>query len=484
MIRNNIILLLIFFAGLALRLHHVSSGGFWSDEEVSVMSATGQYPGQPVQELFSLHELRQANHLKEVIRCTNYYDSGNGSLYTTSLHYWLKLTGNTELRARLLSLIFSMFSVLLVYLCSMELMNDKTAALSAAAVMALHPLNIEYAQQARTYALAVMCALLSTYSYLRYVREKSTVHLLLYILCSTLMLLSHYLSISVLLLHGLAFLFIFRRTRAAWLAAAWTIIALLFVSWLMTLGHEGLQMMAWRNARFAEQTAAGAAAGNSFYLPASPVNILTGWFQVWLQVFGNGLQNLDIRIRQLAISLLIPLLLFTPVLLNKDSATNYRQPVLFGLLALASHTLLMTILALQSGHCISFQPLYGNFVVPFACMLLGAAMAFNFRRSSKVLAGTLTLLQLAVMVVTLTSVYDHLHGKLPEINQHQVTADCIQEHFILGDTLKLESTQQAQLLSFYFPPEFDLVIRRDSSLGRHSFVLQNGTRYSGIMTCN
>lgn len=124
-----IIILIAFF----LRIYQLGARDFWFDETVSVFIA------------------------KDVL------SNWNPPLYYFFLHYWIKLFGVSEFSLRFPSMLFSIFSILLIFILGKKIFNYKVGLYSAV-LMTFSPFHIWYAQEARPYSLAVLVGLLSSYS--------------------------------------------------------------------------------------------------------------------------------------------------------------------------------------------------------------------------------------------------------------------------------------------------------------------------------
>ncbi|HSM58711.1 MAG TPA: glycosyltransferase family 39 protein [Candidatus Sulfomarinibacteraceae bacterium] len=125
-------LVVILLLALFLRVANLGGKSFWLDEAFSVTRASPS--------------------LERV-------DSNNPPLYYTSLYYWTEAFGADEATARLPSALISTVNVALLYLLARQLFTREVALL-AAGLLAVSPLNLWYAQEARLYTSIVFVALL------------------------------------------------------------------------------------------------------------------------------------------------------------------------------------------------------------------------------------------------------------------------------------------------------------------------------------
>ncbi len=130
---------LLTIAGAYLRLRGLGSYGFWRDEAQCLFIAQKEFPAGIVQAL--LHE-------------------AHPPLYYVLQHFWIPLAGWGEFRVRLLSALFGILLVPLLYLAGRRLFGPR-AGLGAALWGAVAPLHVAVSQTARMYSLLALLALLS-----------------------------------------------------------------------------------------------------------------------------------------------------------------------------------------------------------------------------------------------------------------------------------------------------------------------------------
>ena len=134
---------------LALALVGLDDKSFWLDEGYSVSFAR-----LGLGDLFELTSQHQANM----------------SLYYFLLHFWMGL-GDSETVIRLLSVVFAVATVPLVYALGARLF-DASTGLVAALLFAVNSFVIRYAQEARGYTLALFLATAASYLFVRALRDR------------------------------------------------------------------------------------------------------------------------------------------------------------------------------------------------------------------------------------------------------------------------------------------------------------------------
>lgn len=127
-------------------------------------------------------------------------------LYYLLLRLWIKLWGESNSVFRALSLIAGMLTICAVFLLGRAIWNEKVG-LAAASILAILPIHIQYSQEVRAYALAVLFATLASWAFWRACKHlghfKEWRYWLFYVLFATLSLYTHYFTGWVLAAHGL-----------------------------------------------------------------------------------------------------------------------------------------------------------------------------------------------------------------------------------------------------------------------------------------
>ena len=135
---------------LALALLSLGEKSFWLDEATSISIAK----------------------LDWSTRFDVMFDSElNMAPYYVMLHYWLNIGGG-EFAIRLLSVIFAVATVPLVYLLGKDLMGTR-AGIAAALLLACNAFFIEFAQEARSYAFLGFMVTLSSYTFVHALKDPS-----------------------------------------------------------------------------------------------------------------------------------------------------------------------------------------------------------------------------------------------------------------------------------------------------------------------
>jgi len=227
-------LLLLFAGGVALRLQSLASKPFWFDECFSVEVARISWGD-------FLHLL--------------WWREANMSLYYVLLRVWLQF-GHSEFFIRSLSVLISAGTVLAVYWLA-RLLFDRRVGLIAAALITFNAYSVRYAQEARSYALFLLLATLSSgffVAWLRvaWLRESSRRYRAGYVAVSILAVYAHFYALLLLVAHWLAL-----RERdhlgvgkggqelGAEIRRAWKIIGLAVLPLLIFVAKTGAGPIKW-----------------------------------------------------------------------------------------------------------------------------------------------------------------------------------------------------------------------------------------------
>jgi len=211
--KTLLLLVAIVLLGTGLRLFKIGKESFWFDEMASVRIARAAWPGPFFRELRS-------------------DDPYHPPLYFLILRQWRSLVGESEGKLRLLSAIFGVLALPVIYLIGAEMFNRRVGILSAL-FLAVSGENIRLAQEARCYTLLVFLALVSCYFFLRWVLKGSSRLGILYLIVSVAGLYTSYLFTLILFFQFLFYLLTLRTVRVRpWaIVSGFAAMALLFLPW-------------------------------------------------------------------------------------------------------------------------------------------------------------------------------------------------------------------------------------------------------------
>lgn len=241
--------------GLALfniiqKISFLDAEPFWYDEIVSVKAA-----------------LLDFGHVKHMSEWDN-----NPPFYYYSLWVWLKVVGISEFKARLLSVIFSATSACLIFIISKKYFNYKTG-LGAALIFSFHNFVYAYCYEARCYSLVVLLVLISSYLFLKLLKENKLTTAIFLGLVNFLIVYTHYIAGIALLFQAAIILIVKRELIKPYLISVG--ICLIFVLIRFTK-KQVLLILAYEQG--AETFWLKTATGDSLY--TSLINLFSGTY-VW-----------------------------------------------------------------------------------------------------------------------------------------------------------------------------------------------------------
>ena len=169
------LLAMITLAGAVLRLLHLGAKSLWTDEPLTVAIARMPWP----------HFVANWQHGEAAFQ----------GAYFLLMRGWLHL-GQTEFWIRLPSALFAIASIPLLYAVARTLIGQR-AALVATLLYALNPTGVYYSQEARSYTMAMLLVLASTWFFVRAVQEDRERDWVLWVVFSVVSFYSHLLACLV-----------------------------------------------------------------------------------------------------------------------------------------------------------------------------------------------------------------------------------------------------------------------------------------------
>lgn len=223
---STVFFIAIIVLATALRLNNIGSHGLAGDEKFSLfVSQFVAYEGsnqhdsvrKPNSPYFTPKEFWSEKDIRGFYDAIARVDTGNGALYTFTLHYWSKFVGLADGNLRLLSLIFNVLTVILLYFFTKKHYKSDSLALIAMFLAAISPFYVTFSQVARNYAMQYFFSLLATHIFLLILdRDNKKNKVLLYIFYGIVALaceLCHISTFTLFFIHGL-YLLLFHRKLA------------------------------------------------------------------------------------------------------------------------------------------------------------------------------------------------------------------------------------------------------------------------------
>lgn len=504
--RPVLILLVIVLVGTLLRFYKLDTYSIFFDEKSTMVVSQGiVLEGANQKDIFTQPAFTPADFWKPKT-IADYYeamtrsDIGNSPVYYLLVHIWMDIFGISDFSARSMSVLFSVLIIVLTYLFARRYFSE-TTALIAAAIVAIEPFFIAYSHQARNYSLTFFLTLQSTYYFLQIVENENAgkrdlKKYLLYVIVSFLCPLSHFLTASVFIGHGLYALFFLKARHWLKMLLAGALAMSGIVWWLLYGGGQwtlhSLDHQAKEYKRMADTMPFNNPYGN--ILPATPTNVLVKLLPMAsdLLIFLNGLYDALAGKKNLIISLLsglslaflyhsdllrrypisrrsialavvafAPMLLYTQTRLQfvilavaillismflavhkKASPAEQRRLWLFYIMATVP-TLFLVVFAFKAGHTYGLTQRYSGFSFPYVIIFVALVAQFvaALKPEFKALIGIVVLLQLGFVALRLKEFYEDRSPKYGYFanprpaNPYYAVAQEIKQVYQPGDTI-------------------------------------------------
>lgn len=218
----KIALVIVLIAGVFFRFYNLTHKAFWLDEAKTAVAMAGVdyikqdfFPaGKPVEAgeiRSSFQQLNPHHSLSDTIDALAHSPMQHAPLFYILLYAWLNIFGSSVLTMRLLPALFGLLQMPATYWFCLELWGLPGIAALGMALVALSPLEVVYAQQAREYSLFVVAILLASASFLRAMRLQTLKAWAFYCLCLILALNTSLLTLLSVIAH---FVYILTRKGA------------------------------------------------------------------------------------------------------------------------------------------------------------------------------------------------------------------------------------------------------------------------------
>ncbi len=176
----NFLLIIILTLGIFFRFANLDSKVYWLDETFTSLQVSGYLQSEVKADILDGREIGideigryqypTADSPKtalDTIKGLISFEPQHTPFYFVLARYWLQGFGNSIATIRCLSVVASLLSILLVYLLCIELFENQLVGFVAAALLAVSPFHLVYAQEARPFSLWTTTILLSSLALLR-----------------------------------------------------------------------------------------------------------------------------------------------------------------------------------------------------------------------------------------------------------------------------------------------------------------------------
>ena len=517
--RSGIILGILLIVAFALRVYQSGRYGLYLDEKFTmvisqgvVMEGSNQHDVffTPGKTYFTPREFWQPKTINDFIEANIRGDIGNSPAYYAVLWVWMEIFGLSDFSARFPSVLFSTLLVGLVYIFVRRHFRSDSLALLSASLAAVEPFFVAYSHMARNYSMSFFLTLLASHLFLLIVerlnRDASARGLYVaYGLTVATAILSHYLTVTVFLCHGLYALFFIRPPRR-WLAlivTGLTSLGLVSLWFVFGGGKYTFKTLAYQ-AQLYKSVSLTNPTHNEFgmVLPATLANVTERSLPIWADLFivSNGLGQTDrLGFRYLALAFalglvaawvlyrysrqpqirwwtvaLYALLLVAGMPFYGQASAQYivvsALPSFLYLLVLAVRrirllmpnallvfitmlalipTLFLIVMAFKNGHTYGITQRYSGFSFPYSVIIVALMLRQLVRTPLpfRVILLAVLLIQSYFVARLLHHIYEdrdvkYTYFSTPRLpNPYQLAADRIKASYAPGDTVLYPSVR-------------------------------------------
>lgn len=209
----GLVLLAVILLGATLRFINLGGKVYWHDEAYTSLWLSGHNTGHLADYIFregeagtadlrKYQQLYPGRGLPYVLMSLAVENPQHVPLYYSLLWLWAHLIGDSVAALRLFSAVVSVLALPLMYWLGRELFGSERVGWVAAALLAVSPYHVLYAQEARPYSLWTVTILASTLGLLWAVRSGRRRVWLMYAALAAAGLYTHLLFLMVLAVHG------------------------------------------------------------------------------------------------------------------------------------------------------------------------------------------------------------------------------------------------------------------------------------------
>lgn len=163
--RWMLVFALIFLTGVAVRLVHITKESVWWDEfaTVAFLKPPPEYEASPEYNRWNQVVMRQNSPtLGAFLRQNKDLDPAAMPMYLAVEYYWNRFVSASTLSLRLLSVLFGLITLPLLFLVGAHLFG-RNVGLIAMFCLALSPIHIQFSREIRMYGLMTLLAVIAVY---------------------------------------------------------------------------------------------------------------------------------------------------------------------------------------------------------------------------------------------------------------------------------------------------------------------------------
>jgi uncharacterized membrane protein len=257
--RQHVVFISVIVLGVFFRLINLDGKVFWIDEAFTALRISGlsepgilqtwaETPLTTAGELLQYQFPAPETSLIDTVRGLAMFEPQLPPLYFVLTRLWVQLFGNAIATIRSFGAVASILTLPMMALLSRELFSSRLVAYVAAALMAVSPFQVVYAQEARPYSLWTLGVIAMNWAFLKAIRTGTWKSWLAYAVISMLSLYTFVYSLFVLLAHAVYVVWQQRPVLRKFLLSAGMAL-LAFAPWLWAIalnGNTGLNYATWQ----------------------------------------------------------------------------------------------------------------------------------------------------------------------------------------------------------------------------------------------
>jgi hypothetical protein len=346
----------------------------WYDETVSVLCSKGISHNTPAQyqgaTIITNAELEKHNNAANVFEAT-VVDNSNSYLYNIKLHFFTNMFGNTINTYVLLSRLFAVCALICFYVLARKFISAPLFRAIAIFFLCADPIFWGMSIEIRAYMAGIFFICLSAIFLVRFLNENdSPANLFFTLLFSVAAMLTHFLTVYVLLIYALLLLVYKGKTLLSKKYILPVVVPVLLLGIFFMCSISGLQVMGKQNKVISEIQK------DSFTYSSVLFNFLK-FTAVNMKVVLPAFHPSNI------IKILAAGILLIVYMVGRKAAkgTGQLKPMHMLLLLALSGSLFLTALSVAAGHNTPFYNRYFSFSVPFNCLFIAFFLQLLFQHS-------------------------------------------------------------------------------------------------------
>lgn len=349
-------------AAIAIVLLLPAKKEVWYDETVSILCSHGFSSDDPARlagaTSVSSAALERMNTVKNVFDAT-VTDNANSFIYNICLHWFTMIFGNTITAYMLLSKLCAIITLLAFFVLSSRFFVSGAFAGLAVVLLALDINFIGMSHEIRAYSMATAFACFAGLFFFRYVNEAcKTRYLLLTGLCSVAAVLTHFLSVYIVMVVCFSILLVYRQQLITFKNILAISVPILLAVLFFYFAWPGLQIMSRQNQEIQAHRS-------------------IVYFDLWVVIIGT-LRFIALNFKMVFPAFIgkqpVVIVSFACVIALYIAAWKYAADAIVRrnlhlLFALGvSSSVFLALLCIKSGHYTSLYYRYHSFAIPFSTL--------------------------------------------------------------------------------------------------------------------